>query len=178
MRDILNCRPATFRERALSTVTFRTLSERLPHPESTKLYGTVEFCDFFFFCFSFVRQFEERVICHPPGLSMQAARACRRAPLLAAASASSLRCHPTSHNLARQLTRGPLLVSSSSFPSHRNVSTSTPLRAAQYTRFEDDPNRPPPPFRRFQTRDVIIYTLGAGSIIYYFIQYRHYPHSS
>lgn len=48
MRDILNCRPATFRERALSTVTFRTLSERLPHPESTKLYGTVEFCDFFF----------------------------------------------------------------------------------------------------------------------------------
>ena len=140
----------------------------LPRPESTKplRYSRVLRLFFLLFVYSFI--LEARLSINPPGLSMHATRACRRAPLFA--TAGFLRCRPTSHNFVHRSTRSPL-------SSHRNVSTSTPLRAAQYTRFEDDPNRPPPPFRGFQTRDVIIYTLGAGSIIYYFIQYRHHSHS-
>lgn len=105
--------------------------------------------------------------------SMHATRACRRAslPVLAAAASSSFRSRPTSYNLIHHLARrsppgpsGPF-----SHPSHRNLSISAPRRA-QYTRFDDGPSRPPPPSAGFQNRDIIIYTLGAGSIVYYFFQ--------
>jgi hypothetical protein len=55
---------ARYFPRVASLSSTSALCPNLPCPESTKLYGAVEFCDFFF-CFSFVRQFEERVIYHP-----------------------------------------------------------------------------------------------------------------
>jgi hypothetical protein len=114
----------------------------------------------------FFRQFIKKKGSFPVAPSMHAARACRASGL---AAASSLRCRPTSYNLAHRSTRRTPTTSSGSLPSRRNVSTSTPHRA-QYTRFDDDPNRPPPPSAGLQRRDIIIYTLGAGSVIYYFAQ--------
>ena len=115
---------------------------------------------------------------------MHATRACRRAALL---SASSLKCYPppSSYSLAaRHIERGlflsrcpprlgpPILTNrSAGSSSRRNLSTSTAPRRAQYSRFDDDPNRPPSQSTGFQTRDIIICTLGAGSVIYYIFQY-------
>ncbi|KAH9981802.1 peptidase family M48-domain-containing protein [Russula compacta] len=102
---------------------------------------------------------------------MHGARACRP-PLLVA---SSWRRLPTASNLVERRLLSRFLPRASVYsPSHRNLSTSTPCKA-QYSRFEDDPNRPPPPSAGFQRRDVIIYTLGAGSIAYYFFHLEQVP---
>lgn len=116
-------------------------------------------------------------------IMMYAARTCRRAPLSALRSCRP----PSSCNLAarhlertffvsptRYLPRLPTLTSYDSVPvpsSRRNLSISpTTPRRAQYSRFDDDPNRPPPHSAGIQRRDIIICTLVAGSVIYYIVQ--------
>jgi hypothetical protein len=92
---------------------------------------------------------------------MHATRVCRTLSL-------SCRSPPlAARHLEHRLFRLPTLTSNSS---RRNLSTSTTPRRAQYSRFDDDPNRPPPPSLEIQKRDIIIYTLGAGSIVYYIFQ--------
>ena len=109
---------------------------------------------------------------------MLATRTCRALPFLAARSS---RCRPFQSTLIHHLesrlqTRSPPRHIVPSFP-HRNLSISAPLRA-QYSRFDDHPNqdanRPPPPsFSALQRRDVIIYTIGIGSVVYYLFQCVH-----
>jgi hypothetical protein len=111
---------------------------------------------------------------------MHATRACRRAAALLSTSSLTCRlpssCSLVSRHLERILVlsrsppRLPTLTSDSVSSSRRNLSTSTPPRRAQYSRFDDDPNHPPPHSRGFQKRDIIIYTLGAGSAVYYIFQ--------
>ena len=113
---------------------------------------------------------------------MYATRTCSRAPLSALRS-----CRPSSScNLAARHLERTLFVSPTRYPprlptptfdpvsfpsSRRNLSISpTPPRRAQYSRFDDDPNYPPPHSAGTQRRDIIIYTLAAGSVIYYFVQ--------
>ena len=106
---------------------------------------------------------------------MFATRTCRALPFLAA---SSLRCRPSPSTLIHHLKSGvrtrslPRQIASPWSP-HRNISISSACRA-QYSRFDDhpnqDPNHPPPLFSGLQRRDVIIYTLGIGSVVYYFLQ--------
>jgi hypothetical protein len=103
---------------------------------------------------------------------MLATRACHRAALLSASS-STCRPLPSSCNLvARHFERRLSTHTSSSAisPSRRNLSTPTAPRRAQYSRFDEDPNRPPSHSTGIQRRDIIIYTLGAGSAIYYIFQ--------
>ena len=113
---------------------------------------------------------------------MLATRTCSRASLSALRS-----CRPSSsYNLAaRHLertfflspTRYPprlptLTYDSFSLPSSRrdlSMSPTTPRRA-QYSRFDDGPNRAPPHSAGIQRRDIIIYTVGAGSVIYFIFQ--------
>ncbi|KAI9511952.1 peptidase family M48-domain-containing protein [Russula earlei] len=76
--------------------------------------------------------------------------------------------HSIRSNLVRHFERKHLLLAS-----HRNLSISTPRRA-QYSRFDDNPNRPRPP-TGLQKRDVIIYTLGVGSIVYYIFHLEQVP---
>lgn len=106
---------------------------------------------------------------------MLATRTCRTLPFLAA---SSLRCRPSPTTLIRHLesraqTRSPPRRIAAPLSPHRNISISA-ARRAQYSRFDDhpnqDPNSPPPSFSRLQRRDVIIYTLGVGSVVYYLLQ--------
>jgi hypothetical protein len=108
-----------------------------------------------------------------------ATRTCRRAPLPALRS-----CRPSSScNLAARHIERTFFVSPTRYPpglptltcsfpsSRRNLSIyPTTPRRAQYSRFDDDPNRPPPHSAGIQRRDIIIYTLAAGSVIYYFVQ--------
>ncbi|KAF8489552.1 peptidase family M48-domain-containing protein [Russula emetica] len=115
---------------------------------------------------------------------MHAIRTCRRAPLSALRS-----CRPSSScNLgARHLERTfflsptrypptPTCDSVSFLSSRRNLSRSpTTPRRAQYSRFDDDPNRPPPHSAGIQRRDIIIYTLAAGSVIYYIVHLEQVP---
>jgi hypothetical protein len=116
-------------------------------------------------------------------IMMYATRTCRRAPLSALRSCrpSSI-CDPAARHLERTFfvspTRypprlpTPATCDSVSFPSSRrglSISPTTPRRA-QYSRFDDDPNRPPPHSGGIQRRDIIIYTLVAGSVIYYIVQ--------
>ena len=113
---------------------------------------------------------------------MHATRTCSRAPLSALRS-----CRPSSsYNLAARHLERSLFVSPTRYPlrlptptcdsvpfpsSRRNLSISpTPPRRAQYSRFDDDPNRPPPDSAGTQRRDIIIYAVVAGSIIYYIVQ--------
>ncbi|KAI9433225.1 hypothetical protein H4582DRAFT_1989770 [Lactarius indigo] len=109
--------------------------------------------------------------------------AIRRAlPFLAA---SSSRCRPTlsplvlhGHLESRVQTRFPPRFISPLSP-HRNISISA-ARRAQYSRFDDhsnhqDPNPPPPSFSGLQRRDVIIYTLGVGSVAYYLLHLEQVP---
>lgn len=115
-------------------------------------------------------------------IMMYAARTCRRAPLSASRSCRPLSsCNLAARHLERTFfvspTRYPprlptLTYDSVSFPSsRRNLSISpTKPRRAQYSRFDDDPNRPPPHSAGIQRRDIIIYTLTAGSVIYYIVQ--------
>jgi len=90
-------------------------------------------------------------------------------------------CHLAARHLERTLFLSPtrytprlptLTRDSVSLPSsRRNLSIyPTPPRQAQYSRFDDDPNRPPPHAAGIQKRDIIIYTLAAGSVIYYIVQ--------
>ncbi|KAH8986768.1 peptidase family M48-domain-containing protein [Lactarius hatsudake] len=98
-------------------------------------------------------------------------------------SASSSRYRPTPSALIRHLesrvqTRLPPRRTVPLSP-HRNISISA-ARRAQYSRFDDhpshqDPNRPPPSFSGFQRRDVIIYTLGVGSVVYYLLHLEQVP---
>jgi hypothetical protein len=108
---------------------------------------------------------------------MHVIRACRAAALRSSftsrlPSGSNL----VSRHLERRLVlsrcppRLPTLTNDFVSSSRRNLSTSTPPRRAQYSRFDDDPNRPPPQSLGFQKRDIIIYTLGAGSVVYYIFQ--------
>src|ERR1700691_2869899 len=105
---------------------------------------------------------------------MFAARTCRALPPFLAASTSG--CRPSPSTLIRHLecsSRSPPRRIAAPWSPHRNISTSA-VRRAQYSRFDDhpnqDPNRPPPSFSGFQRRDVIIYTLGVGSVVYYLLQ--------
>ncbi|KAI0246822.1 peptidase family M48-domain-containing protein [Lactifluus subvellereus] len=106
---------------------------------------------------------------------MHAIRACR-----AFLTAGSLTCRPSCSRALRHLeSRVPSRFPSRSSvfpPSSRSLSISTPRRA-QYSRFDDDPNRPPPSSAGsgFQTRDIVIYTLGAGSIVYYIYHLEQVP---
>ena len=121
---------------------------------------------------------------------MHATRTCRRAPLSALRS-----CRPSSScNLAVRHLERTLFVSPTRYPpklpgvscdsvsfplSRRNLSTSpTTRRRAQYSRFDDDPNRPPPHSAGIQRRDIIIYTVAGGSVIYYIVQCVIYVFSS
>ena len=115
---------------------------------------------------------------------MYATRTWRRAPLSALRSCRpSSTCNLAARHLELQRTffvsstryppRLPTLTYDSvSFPSsRRNLSISpTAPRRAQYSRFDDDPNRPPPQSGGIQGRDIIIYTLVAGSVTYYIVQ--------
>ena len=102
-----------------------------------------------------------------------------RAPLSALRSCRpSPACNPVARHIERTLFVSPARypprlpkLSRDSVFSRRNLSISpTPPRRAQYSRFDDDPNRPPPKSAGIQRRDIIIYTLAAGSIIYYIVQ--------
>ena len=111
---------------------------------------------------------------------MHATRACRRAAALRSTSSFTSHLSSGSNLVSRHLKRRlvpshcpprpPTLTSASVSSSRRNLSTSTPPRRAQYSRFDDDPDRPPPQSTGFQKRDIIIYTLGAGSAVYYIFQ--------
>jgi len=104
---------------------------------------------------------------------MYITRACRALALLRQGPAvSPLRCLSSSsarHFEWRHLSsRPPPRPPNVSLRSHRNLSAST-CRRAQYSRFDDHPNGARPT-AELQRRDVIIYTLGAGSIVYYIFQ--------
>ncbi|KAF8259043.1 hypothetical protein EI94DRAFT_1752577 [Lactarius quietus] len=113
---------------------------------------------------------------------MLATRACRALPILQVAVRSS-KCRQSLSTSIRHLESR---VQTRSLPRHtvslspyRNLSISVPRRA-QYSRFDDhssqDPNRPPPPpFSGLQRRDVIIYTIGFGSVVYYFLHLEQVP---
>ena len=103
-----------------------------------------------------------------------------RAPFFASAL-RSCRPSPAYSPAARHIER-TLFVSPARYPprlpkqtrdsvsSRRNLSISpTPPRRAQYSRFDDDPNRPRPQFAGIR-RDVIIYTLATGSVTYIIVQ--------
>ncbi|KAH9054686.1 peptidase family M48-domain-containing protein [Lactarius vividus] len=94
----------------------------------------------------------------------------------------SSRCRPTPSTLIRHLESR---VQTRALPRrvvplspHRNISISA-ARRAQYSRFDDHPNHdqnhPPPSFSGFQRRDVIIYTLGVGSVAYYLLHLEQVP---
>ena len=113
---------------------------------------------------------------------MHATRICTRAPLSALRSCRpSSSCNPAARHLQRTFLVSPtrynprlptLTCDSVSLPSSRrnlSISPTTPRRA-QYSRFDDDPNRTPPHSAGIQRRDIIIYTLVAGSVIYYIVQ--------
>jgi hypothetical protein len=115
---------------------------------------------------------------------MHATRTCSRAPLSALRSCRPFSsCNLAARHLERTFFVSPtryhpprlptLTCDSLSFPSlsRRNLSISpTTPRRAQYSRFDDDPNRPPPHSAGIQRRDIIIYTIAAGSVIYYTVQ--------
>lgn len=113
---------------------------------------------------------------------MHATRTCSRAPLSALRSCRpSSSCNLAARHLERTFfvspTRYPprlpaLTCDSVSFPSSRRDLSTFPTtpRRAQYSRFDDDPNRPPPHSAGIQRRDIIIYTVAAGSVIYYIAQ--------
>ncbi|KAI9456016.1 hypothetical protein BJY52DRAFT_1277558 [Lactarius psammicola] len=110
---------------------------------------------------------------------MFATRTCRTLPFLAA---NSSRCRASPSALIRHLesraqTRSPPRRIVSLSP-HRNISISA-ARRAQYSRFDDHPkpgpNSPPPLFSGLQRRDVIIYTLGVGSVVYYLLHLEQVP---
>jgi hypothetical protein len=103
-------------------------------------------------------------------MPMQTIRACR--PFL---TARSFRRRPPSdplllHLESRILSRLPSRCSVN-LPSYRNFSRSS-TRRVQYSRFDDDPNRPSQfsESSRLKTRDVVIYTVATGAIVYYFVQ--------
>ncbi|KAH9169804.1 hypothetical protein EDB89DRAFT_1908314 [Lactarius sanguifluus] len=72
-----------------------------------------------------------------------------------------------------------VLLSAAALPPHTTIFKFKPRRA-QYSRFDDHPNhqdsnRPPPSFSAFQRRDVIIYSLGVGSVVYYLLHLEQVP---
>ncbi|KAN0137529.1 peptidase family M48 domain containing protein [Lactarius tabidus] len=107
---------------------------------------------------------------------MFATRTCRALPFLAARSS---RCRPSllHHLESRVQTCSPPRRIVSLLP-HRNLSASAASRA-QYSRFDDHPNQDPnhqsSPLAGLQRRDVIIYTIGIGSVIYYLFHLEQVP---
>ncbi len=109
----------------------------------------------------------------------------RRASLVYTSSLRSSRLSSSCNLAARHLERS-LFLSPTRYPpriptltrdsvptlsSRRNLSIyPTPPHRAQYSRFDDDPNRPPPHSAGIQKRDIVIYTLVAGSVVYYIVQ--------